>query len=382
MMMIFIGKVNAEYTVYKEHSIIKQGDTIYFDATDLDWTNVYIHIWEQGGTVYKEWSNDDEMIKVENTDNIYKFTVPNDIEEKYNMVIFHNVNGGNANQTISLSYIEDKFAYVVNGFRNEKRRGYWYLYDKSELQEHLDQLKEYQKDKEFYTASSYGNLDEIITNIEGKVDGEIKLEKDESTTNKYYILVEVLFNDADIIIDSLIVDPTILSDLIEETEENLLDDEEKYTKDSVDELKKIIEEKRDLLESDNITIDDLKRGIDDINNALDKLEEQADKEQLIKELDEVSKLDKTKYDDDSYNELERLLEEAKTIKDDTNVSQDEVDEIVLKIKNAKDSLKEKENEIVAPKTLDDIVKVFIIFGISIVAFVVILFFMKKNKKNN
>ena len=109
MLTIFcISNVKAAYTPDKQRTAIKRGDVIYFDTTGLDWNHVYIHIWEDGGDTYKDWGSNDEMTLVDGSDHIYMFTAPNDIDEKYNMIIFHNEFGGNANQTINLSYISSQ----------------------------------------------------------------------------------------------------------------------------------------------------------------------------------------------------------------------------------------------------------------------------------
>lgn len=387
IMLLFVPKVGAEYTLYKTHTIMQRGDTIYFDAKNLDWSKVYIHIWEQDGATYKEWANDDEMVKVEGTESIYKFTIPEDMEEKYNKLIFHNIDGGSANQTISLSYVEDKFAYVVNDYSGGKRIGYWYLYDKSTLLEQLATLKEYQENKEYYTSESYGNLDEIITNIEREINGEIKLEKDPNTTDKYYLVVEALFSDTEDIVDNLEVDPTELTDLIDEIEGKLPELEEEYTKDSIDELKDLIDELKEQLENGDITIDELKEQLEDLETKLEELEEQADKEELEKELDEIKELDKDDYTEESFKALEEVEEEAKEILEDTNAKQDDVDEAVEKLKNARKNLKEKEkiveevkeDEIAAPRTGDSIIKTFGILAGSIVLLLVIITSMKKTK---
>ena len=147
LLLSFISNVNATYTPDKQHSVLKKGEVIYFDATGLDWQHVYIHIWEKDGDVYKDWASNDEMTKVEGTDNIYAFMLPDSIDEKYNMIIFHNEYGGSANQTISLGHLAEGYAYIVDGYSDGKRIGYWHLYDKSDYVTRLNTLKQYQVNK-------------------------------------------------------------------------------------------------------------------------------------------------------------------------------------------------------------------------------------------
>lgn len=383
---IFISGVKATYVADKSHSVLKKGETIYFDATGLDWQHVYAHIWEKNGETYKDWASNDEMTKVDGTENIYMLTLPDDIDEKYNMIIFHSENGGSSNQTINLGHIEEKFAYLTTGFSDGKRIGYWYLYDKSDLQSRLSSLKSYQLDKDYYTSSSYGNLDDLIVDIEDALSGEIRIEQDTNDASKYYILVDFKFGEADDIIASLKVNTDLLSNLIESEESNYEDYENDYTKNSLDNLKNVIEEQKEVLNGGSVTVNDIKNGINAINNLKDRLVRQADKTNLKKVLDEISKLDKDKYTEESLNNVLNLLDDANDILSDTNVEQDEVDDIVEALKSNIGKLKEKEkiadDIIEAPKTLDDIVKIFGILGGCVVALFIIVLCIKKLRKQS
>ena len=397
LIMIFVAlftiNVKAEYVADKSHSILKRGDIIYFDTTGLDWQHVFIHIWEKNGDTYKAWSSNDEMTKVEGTDNIYMFTVPNDIDEKYNMIIFHSENGGSQNQTISLGYIEEKFAYKVTDYSDGKRVGYWYLYDKSDLQTRLTNLKVYQTDKDYYTTSSYSNLDELITNIEQALVGDIDLEQDTNDPSKFYVQVDYTFGEADDIVNALVVNTSLLSNLITEEESNYEDYEKEYTKESLDAYKEVINAKKEVLNQTNITVDDIKNGINDINNAKDNLVTQANKEELEKQLNEIYDFDEDKYTEASFKNLTDLLEEANALLNNPDAEQDDVDEMVEKLKDAREKLVEKKvkeeakeeakeeekDTLVAPQTIDNIIKTFCFLSISIGVLGLIYY---KTKKSN
>ena len=404
-LMVFaigIGCVNAVYIPDKVHSVLKKGETIYFDSTGLDWGKVYVHIWEKDGDTYKDWSNDDEMNKIEGTDNIYAFTLPNDIEEKYNMIIFHNEFGGDNNQTIDLGHIEERFAYLTTGFSDNKRVGYWYLYDKSALQTRLSDLKQYQSDKEYYTSSSYGDLDNLLTSIEQALEQEIRLEQDTNDASKYYIVVDFSFSDADDIVSNLVVNTDLLSDLITQEESKYDEYSNEFTADSLDNLKEVINSKKEVLNGTNITVDDIKNGIADINTAKQLLKEQADKKELKEQLEEIANLNKDEYTDESFSAIEDLLAEANDILTDTNKEQAEVDEMVKRLKSARNNLTKKEikeenkvdekesekigkNEEIkteSPKTFDGIGKLFLILGFSLIGFIVIVITLNKKKKQN
>lgn len=390
--ILCISNVKATYTPDKEHSAIKKGDVIYFDATGLDWNHIYIHIWEKNGATYKAWDSNDELVKVPGEDNIYMFTAPDSFDEyHYNMIIFHNENGGDSNKTINLGYIEKNYAYKITGYSGSKRIGNWYLYDKTELQTRLSTLKEYQNNKEYYTSTSFSNLDELIENIETAISSEITLNEDTTTPGKFYIQVDYTFGEADDIVDALEVNTALLSNLITEEEGKYDEYYSSYTKNSVDSLKSAIDAEKAVLAGNTITVDDVKNGITSINTAKTNLKAQANKEELLKELQEIASLDKDKYTEESYKKLEDLLAGANELKDDTNATQADVDEMVEKLKGARANLKEKEapqeetkeqtKPVEAPKTLDDIVKIFIILGGCVAVLAVIFVLIKKMKKD-
>ena len=327
-LMVFaigIGCVNAVYIPDKVHSVLKKGETIYFDSTGLDWGKVYVHIWEKDGDTYKDWSNDDEMNKIEGTDNIYAFTLPNDIEEKYNMIIFHN-----------------------------------------------------------------------------EFEQEIRLEQDTNDASKYYIVVDFSFSDADDIVSNLVVNTDLLSDLITQEESKYDEYSNEFTADSLDNLKEVINSKKEVLNGTNITVDDIKNGIADINTAKQLLKEQADKKELKEQLEEIANLNKDEYTDESFSAIEDLLAEANDILTDTNKEQAEVDEMVKRLKSARNNLTKKEikeenkvdekesekigkNEEIkteSPKTFDGIGKLFLILGFSLIGFIVIVITLNKKKKQN
>ena len=394
--ILCISNVKATYTPDKEHSAIKKGDVIYFDATGLDWNHIYIHIWEKNGATYKAWDSNDELVKVPGEDNIYMFTAPDSFDEyHYNMIIFHNENGGDSNKTINLGYIEKNYAYKITGYSGSKRIGNWYLYDKTELQTRLSTLKEYQNNKEYYTSTSFSNLDELITNIETAISTEIVLQEDTTTPGKYYIQVDYDFSDANDIVNALEIKTSLLSDLINQEEAKYDEYYGEYTKNSVDNLKEVIDAEKAVLAGNAITVDDVKNGINSINTAKTNLKAQANKEELKKELSEIANLDKDKYTEETFKKIEDLLDSANEIKNNTNATQEEVDEMVEKLKGARANLKEKgtqqeetkenkgveEQKTEVPKTLDDIVKVFVILGGCVVVLAAIIVLMKKLKKD-
>jgi len=107
-------------------------------------------------------------------------------------------------------------------------------------------------------------------------------------------------------------------------------------------------------------------------------------------------LNKDEYTEESFSAIEYLLDTANDILNDTNKEQAEVDEMVEKLKNARNNLTKKEvkeeakadekiekiDEIKteSPKTFDDIGKMFLFLGFSLIGLIVIVITL--NKKQN
>ena len=144
LLALFIIPSVSNALEYKHWSTMKKGDVIYFDTTDSGWDNVYIHIWQDGGGVYKDWNYDPTMQKVEGSDTLYKFEITEDMDDTYNMVIFRNGQSGKINQTISIGYIENGYVYRLepdSTLVDSKRIGYWYLKDNSNLVSQINNIK-------------------------------------------------------------------------------------------------------------------------------------------------------------------------------------------------------------------------------------------------
>lgn len=366
IMLLLIPTISkAEYTPDKEHSIIKHGDVIYFDTTGLDdnWANPQIYIWEKDADAYKEWSAADSLELVDGEEKIYKFTSPTTMDEKYNMIIFKNTNGGKSNQTINLGYIEKGYAYKIDNIDSSgKRIGYWYLYDKTELNERLDAAKVYQNDKQYYTTASYSNLDDLIESAENKINAEIRLQEDSEHPGKYYIEVDYDFDQIDTIIAGLQINTSLLSDLIYEETNNLSDYEKDYTPSTVDELKSALDDGTAYLNGTTTTIDGLKNAIQNINDKKNNLVRKADKTKLKDILDKMDKLNRDDYTSDSIKVLFDNETDAKNLLDNDETLQSDVDDMVSKLQSLYDKLQLKKTSVNVPKAGDNVV-LFIITSI-------------------
>lgn len=230
VMAVLIAAINiptftkAEYHADKQLQAVKPGDVIYFDSTGLsDWDNVYIYLWKGNSSEYISAWPGIEMSKVAGTDNLYSYTVPSDVDsDKYNMLIFNCNKSGDQNQTIDLGFIEKGFVYKVDSFKGSKRIGYWYLYDKSSIASHFENVKKYQADKQYYTTTSYGDLDNLITKAATELEDEIRLEEEKNAngnqTGKYYIQIDFTMDEIDTIVNNLVVNKDILEQKINDIE--------------------------------------------------------------------------------------------------------------------------------------------------------------------
>lgn len=125
-------------TAVEMHTIrqINSGNTIYFDNSGTNWSDVYVYLFSTiGGTEFYPWGDSHlKMTPVSDGSNIYKFYLdPSYNIEQYkdNFVVFND--GGNA-KTIDLGYINTGYAYKVESWEDGKAVGYWYVYDKSNLE--------------------------------------------------------------------------------------------------------------------------------------------------------------------------------------------------------------------------------------------------------
>lgn len=399
--------VNAEFTDYKHWSTMKTGDEIYFDTTNYGWDNVYIYIWNSNTSEqYTSWDNAPEMQSVEGKDNLLKFTVTEDMNDKYNMIIFKNGVYGNDNQTIDVGFIESRFVYKLREndiANNGTHKGYWYLYDNSDIVEHINNVKAYQNDKEYYTSDTYLNLDELIQKAVTESENEMVLysrQENDHDTDDYYMQIELTLNQIDEIINNLLVDKSKLQNLVDEIENDKDNIENTNTPSTVQNLLNEIENQKQVLSGNNVTVDDIKDGINALNDAKDALVRKADKSELTELLNSINQLNEDDYTTESFNELKNAKNGAQDILDNQEITQDEVDNYVANLRRKVDSLVRKtdngntevndnttqnsnsttNNNVDSPKTLDNIVKIVVIFVVSALALVGLIVLKKKTSK--
>ena len=126
------GEANALST-YKNIRQLKTGDIIYFDNSGTNWNEVRVYLFSKsGGSERFNWDSRPTMTQIGET-GVYKYEITNDLNIE-NYKDDHIIFSDNArHQTIDLGFIETGYAYLVDSEEGGKAKGYWYVYDKSEL---------------------------------------------------------------------------------------------------------------------------------------------------------------------------------------------------------------------------------------------------------
>lgn len=185
----FVSAVSSYHHVRE----LKTGDVIYFDNSATNWSSVRIYLFSShGGAERFSWNSRPYMQRVNG--NIYKYELTSDLNiESYkdNQLIFSNDSG---NQTIDLGFIETGYAYIATSNGGSKSyRGYWYVYDKSDLIELVNNTK-----RDIAIAencldglSVFDELKNLIAEAETVINSESRVGTDaNATSNDYYTDVD------------------------------------------------------------------------------------------------------------------------------------------------------------------------------------------------
>lgn len=264
------GEANALRT-YKNIRQLKTGDIIYFDNSGTNWDEVRVYLFSKsGGSERFDWGSRPSMTQIGETD-VYKYEITNDLDiENYkdDHIIFSD-NAGH--QTIDLGFIETGYAYLADSEEGGKAKGYWYVYDKSELVGLIRSAKEYEAYSDYLSSVSYDKLVEQIRNAEGIVNSEIRVIYDGSG---YYTDFDIALEDLQKSIDDLEIDTGKLEEILDREEISNID-RDKYTDDSLNDLDDAIRAAEDVLDNPDSTVEDIKNAADNVLEAIENLEEKA-----------------------------------------------------------------------------------------------------------
>ncbi len=266
------SKANALIT-YKDIRELKTGDTIYFDNSGTNWNEVKIFLFSKcGGQDRFSWDNRPTMTQIGET-NVYKYEITSELGiEGYHddHIIFSNDSG---KQTIDLGFIETGYAYLADSEEGGKAKGYWYVYDKTELVNLIRSAKEYEAYSDYLTTASYNELVTQIRNAEGVVNGEIRV-KTNPNGNGYYTEFDVSMDGLQGAIDNLEINTDKLDEILNSDEIANID-RDKYTDESLKNLDEAIEKAEGVLNNPNSSLEDIKNAADGVLEAIGKLEEKA-----------------------------------------------------------------------------------------------------------
>lgn len=386
--IIFTG-LSVVSCVSKDVRAIKTGDVIYFDTKGLNenWDNVKIYFYSTwGGSEIVSWNDSLAMEKIDGT-TVFKYTVPANLNaesHKANMLIFQNGKGGDANQTINLAFIDTGYAFTIDGIKDNRRDGHWYVYDKSELINLYNSVKDYEEI--YYTSDTWTEFESKLSAALDAINNEMKIDmnSDGVLESKY----EDVINELAEARDNLVIDKSILKNKIDEVKQV---EKDGYTTSTVDALNKAIKDAEDKYNSSDITVDDIKEQINNLDNAVSALE--VDKAPLKKKIDEAKAIDLDKYIEDTVEVLNETIKKAEEIYNSSNITVSDVKTWVKNIDDAINGLIEKTNivpdtnesvnEIVSetknPNTGTYIVIVIIVIVIALIVLIVTSLYNKKKK---
>ncbi len=193
--------------------------------------------------------------------------------------------------------------------------------DKSELQAKVDELNKL--DKSDYTEETYKALEEKITNAQTVLDDP------DATVEEIKTALEELNNAT----TNLVPDKTALQSKVDEA--NALDTTG-YTEETVKALKEKINNAQTVLDNENATVEEIKTAQADLENAMSALT--PDKSELQAKVDELNKLDKSDYTEETYKALEEKITNAQTVLDDPDATVEEIKTALEDLNNAVGSL--------------------------------------------
>lgn len=202
------------------------------------------------------------------------------------------------------------------------------IVDKTELKKLLDEINKL--GETLYTPESYAILKEIVNEAESVlVDDNAVQDTIDSILSKLQYAKEKL------VCNPKITDKTQLKDLLDvanNKEENL------YTPKTYASLKKVIEEADMILNKEDASQEDVDETIKKLQLVLDQLVKKANKEVLIRNINDFIQLNEKDYTAESWSNLKKQIQDAKKILTNEDVTQEEVDQSISGLKAAQENL--------------------------------------------
>ena len=223
------------------------------------------------------------------------------------------------------------------------------LIERGELQEFIDKVEGLNKND--YTADSWSEL-EIALNEAKAINDNV--ESTQNEINKAVESLEKAFNelkeDTPIIVDK---------SKLEELYNKVKDTENKnYTEESWTNFIKQLENAKTILEKEDSTQDQVYKAVEGLEKAFNELKENdpiiVDKSKLEELYNKVKDTENNNYTEKSWTNFINELENAKTVLDTEDSTQDQVDKAVESLEKAFNELKENDPIIVDKSKLEEL----------------------------
>lgn len=117
-----------------------------------------------------------------------------------------------------------------------------------------------------------------------------------------------------------------------------------YTPESINQLKGVINDALKLLDDNEVDQATIDKMLETLNTSINQLQPKAEKENLIELYNRYSHLDLSHYTPESQQALSNMLIKAKNAIDNPNISQEDINKLILDLQNTYEKL-EKKNDI-------------------------------------
>ena len=224
--------------------------------------------------------------------------------------------------------------------------------DKTALNEAIEKAEAIERDK--YTDSSLRVLDAALNAAKRLAESDSALIT-QGMVDFAANALNAAINTLQEIEPSSDVDKTALQSAITAAEGK---DTSKYTDDSVAAMTKALNDAKTVNGNADATQADVDAAAQALNDAVKALKEKentsqgADKTELKKAIQAAEAIDRSKYTDDSVDQLDRILSYAKSVDADKDASQARVTNAAALLNNAIDDLKEKSADPQQPDKCD------------------------------
>lgn len=225
-----------------------------------------------------------------------------------------------------------------------KKTGYWYVYDKSELQELYNSVKDYEST--YYTEDSWNNFKEKLDSANNLLNNEVRVGDDPA--GGYDCAYETGISDLKAARDNLIVNKEPLKNKIDEIKGLSLVG---YTNESVSNLENAITAAEAKYNDVNITANDVRDQILNLENVKSNLK--VDIAPLREKIDEAKAINLTGYTEETVNALKDAINSAEEKYADVDITVNEVTNQVSILSDAISALKVDKEKL---KVLVEIVK--------------------------